>query len=229
MTGEALVCNACRQVLSYADYRTGYCEKTADTYHVVEGREMKIIITTEGGDPRPPQTPDLRTVRCKILRDGRVEMVDLHECALWLHGMADANAHRSASWALALKFAADALQHVASLAQTPPASPPEQIAEARYRQLVEDVLDEYHDEWASKEASDRCEDCGAVVMCRFHSLLSALSGSAWTNAAIDRNEAPPKTREQTAEIFIVAIVAIVVLTLLIVADKRNVRSGKMRP
>lgn len=56
---------------------------------------------------------------------------------------------------------------------------------SKAEQLLADVLEEYKDE-LTKEACDNCDDCGALAMCRFHSLLSALCGSTWTNPAIER-------------------------------------------
>jgi hypothetical protein len=52
-------------------------------------------------------------------------------------------------------------------------------------QLIADILDEYRDD-LTKEACDNCEQCGQVVMCSFHSVLSALSRRTWTEGAIKR-------------------------------------------
>jgi DNA repair exonuclease SbcCD ATPase subunit len=54
------------------------------------------------------------------------------------------------------------------------------------RQLIADLLEERSDE-LDKDACDRCEDCGGLVMCRFHSIISALQGGAWTAPAIERD------------------------------------------
>ena len=50
--------------------------------------------------------------------------------------------------------------------------------------LIDAVLSEYADELA-EGACNQCEQCGPLVMCAFHSLLSVLSGRTWTNAAIE--------------------------------------------
>lgn len=55
--------------------------------------------------------------------------------------------------------------------------------------LVADVLAEYSDE-LDKAACDRCEDCGLVAMCRFHSVLSLLQRHSMTNAEIARRRMP---------------------------------------
>lgn len=52
-------------------------------------------------------------------------------------------------------------------------------------QLLADLYEEYRDD-DTKEACDACADCGRLVMCRYHSLLSALSRRTWTNGAIER-------------------------------------------
>lgn len=52
-------------------------------------------------------------------------------------------------------------------------------------QLIADVLSDYGDE-LDKAACDRCEQCGAVAMCSFHSVLSALQRHTWTAAALER-------------------------------------------
>lgn len=63
-------------------------------------------------------------------------------------------------------------------------------------QLIADVLDEYKDD-LTKQACDDCDDCGPMVMCRFHSVLSALQRHAWTNGAIERDNL--KRRAEQAE------------------------------
>ena len=52
-------------------------------------------------------------------------------------------------------------------------------------QLVADVLTDYGDE-LTQGACDRCEQCGPVIMCNFHSVLSALTGRTPTHAAAER-------------------------------------------
>lgn len=52
-------------------------------------------------------------------------------------------------------------------------------------QLLDDIRDERADDY-SHEAVEACEDCGPLVMCPYHSVLSALFGGTWTQPAIDR-------------------------------------------
>lgn len=65
--------------------------------------------------------------------------------------------------------------------------------------LIADILQERADE-LTKEACDVCEDCGALAMCRFHSVLSALAGHTWTNGAIERDNLKRRVQEQAQEI-----------------------------
>jgi hypothetical protein len=43
-------------------------------------------------------------------------------------------------------------------------------------EFIDRLLAEYPDE-RTKEACDRCEQCGPVAMCSFHSILAVLDGS----------------------------------------------------
>lgn len=62
-----------------------------------------------------------------------------------------------------------------------------EIAEGtRAQQLIADILAERADE-LTKEACDRCDQCGPTVMCGFHSVLSTLQRQAWTNGALERD------------------------------------------
>ncbi len=57
--------------------------------------------------------------------------------------------------------------------------------ETEKTQLIADILDEYRDE----QSCDGCEDCGPVMMCRFHSVLSLLQGQTFTDATWKRKQA----------------------------------------
>lgn len=48
------------------------------------------------------------------------------------------------------------------------------------RQIIDDLLAEYADDTAPG-ACDRCEQCGPMVMCSFHSVLSVLLGRVSTS------------------------------------------------
>ena len=52
-------------------------------------------------------------------------------------------------------------------------------------QLLADIRSERADDY-SKSAMDECDECGELVMCSYHSVLSALFGGTWTQPAIDR-------------------------------------------
>ena len=54
------------------------------------------------------------------------------------------------------------------------------------RTLIDDVCEEYGD---SKSACDACEDCGDLVMCGVHSIISVLRGRTLTTAAVRRSAA----------------------------------------
>jgi hypothetical protein len=57
-------------------------------------------------------------------------------------------------------------------------------------QFIDKLLAEYADE-RSKEACDRCEQCGPMVMCSFHSILSLLEGeTALSDGTFRRRETP---------------------------------------
>lgn len=55
-------------------------------------------------------------------------------------------------------------------------------------QLVSDILADYRDE-LDKAACDRCEDCGPLMMCRFHSILSLLQRDTMTQTEYERRRA----------------------------------------
>lgn len=59
-------------------------------------------------------------------------------------------------------------------------------------QLIADIIEEYQEEY-QEGACASCEACGNLVMCMGHSILSALAGNTWTNAAIARNQPPFKS------------------------------------
>ena len=66
-------------------------------------------------------------------------------------------------------------------------------------QLIADVLAEHADD-LTKDACYTCEDCGPVVMCRFHSVLSALSRHTWTTPAIERDNLKRENERLKAQI-----------------------------
>lgn len=64
----------------------------------------------------------------------------------------------------------------------------EQEKNAKARQLVDDIKRDYVDD-NTKAAVEVCDDCGPMVMCAFHSLLSLLDNEApWTPSAIERHD-----------------------------------------
>lgn len=107
----------------------------------------------------------------------RLALVNAAECAHLPHHRAlmeqasDAIAHQAADLLL-LRSERDALK--AELAK-----------ENTARQLVADILAEYADDYG-KEASGNCPDCGPMVSCCFHSILSLLSMETWTTPEIYR-------------------------------------------
>lgn len=71
-------------------------------------------------------------------------------------------------------------------------------SEQSAQQLIGDVLEEYAEE-RTKEACDACAECSEAVMCRFHSLLSALDRGAWTNPAIERDNLRRRIKQLETE------------------------------
>lgn len=58
----------------------------------------------------------------------------------------------------------------------------------RLHQLVTDILMEHGDDGTA------CDQCGPVVLCSLHSILSALAGRTWTSGRLERERAsqPPQ-------------------------------------
>lgn len=53
-------------------------------------------------------------------------------------------------------------------------------------QLLDDIRNEYREEYMNPTL---CDDCGPMVMCRYHSLLSLIFRGTVTTAAIQRSYA----------------------------------------
>lgn len=54
-------------------------------------------------------------------------------------------------------------------------------------EIVKSILEEYKDE-LDKTACDRCEDCGKLIMCRFHSVLSLLQRHTYAESLWNKSE-----------------------------------------
>src|SRR5688572_29544961 len=57
-------------------------------------------------------------------------------------------------------------------------------------ELIARILEEYRDE-LTKEACDNCEQCGELVMCKFHSVMSLLSGETKLRGEAQRTRPSP--------------------------------------
>lgn len=61
-------------------------------------------------------------------------------------------------------------------------------------QRLRDVLAEYAED-DTREAVERCEHCHTLVLCSFHSVLSALSGRTTTNIELARDHPTPEEQD----------------------------------